>query len=159
MTTPLARRLAIALVASLAINLFLGGMATSRWLFHAPPGAHDDAGPDGIGHFNRRAAHKALDPDTRRRVEAVWRDRIDDIRPRIRAARKARHDVMRELMAEPIDATALEAAYAALRARTDEAQTAVHGVLAEVAQMLPPDQRRRFFRAGLKRRDRKHAGP
>ena len=44
MTTPLARRLAIALVASLAVNLFLGGMATSRWLFHAPPGAHG-AGP------------------------------------------------------------------------------------------------------------------
>ena len=157
MTTPLARRLAIALVASLAINLFLGGMATSRWLFHAPPGAHG-AGPDGIGHFNRRAAHKALDAGARKRVEAVWRDRIDDIRPRIRAARKARHAVMRELMAEPIDATALDAAYAALRARTDEAQTAVHGVLAEVAQMLPPDQRRRFFRAGLTRRDRKHVG-
>ena len=51
------------------------------------------------------------------------------------------------------------AAVKALRARTDEAQTAVHGVLAEVAQMLPPDQRRRFFRAGLTRRDRKHAGP
>lgn len=159
MTTPLARRLAIALVASLAINLFLGGMAISRWLFHEPPGAHDAASPDGIGHFNRRAAHEALDAGARKRVEAIWRDRFDDIRPRIRAARKARHDVMRQLMAEPIDATALEAAYAALRARTDEAQTAVHGVLAEVAQMLPPDQRRRFFRAGLKRRDRKHVGP
>ncbi len=158
MTTPLARRLAIALVASLAINLFLGGMATSRWLFHAPPGAHD-AGPDGIGHFNRRAAHKALDPDTRRRVEAIWRDRIDDIRPRIRAARKARRDVMRELIAEPIDATALEAAYARLRARTDEAQSAVHGVLAEVAQMLPPDQRRRFFEAGLRRAKHQRGGP
>ncbi len=159
MTTPLARRLAIALVASLAINLFLGGMAISRWVFHEPPGAHDAASPDGIGHFNRRAAHEALDAGARKRVEAIWRDRFDDIRPRIRAARKARHDVMRQLMAEPIDATALEAAYAALRVSTDEAQTAVHGVLAEVAQMLPPDQRRRFFRAGLKRRDRKHVGP
>ncbi len=159
MTTPLARRLAIALVASLAINLFLGGMAISRWLFHEPPGAHDAASPDGIGHFNRRAAHEALDAGARKRVEAIWRDRFDDIRPRIRAARKARHDVMRQLMAEPIDATALETAYAALRVSTDEAQTAVHGVLAEVAQMLPPDQRRRFFRAGLKRRDRKHVGP
>ena len=158
MTTPLARRLAIALVASLAINLFLGGMATSRWLFHAPPGAHD-ASPDGIGHFNRRAAHKALDPDTRRRVEAIWRDHIDDIRPRIRAARKARHDVMRELMAEPVDATALEATYATLRARTDEARTAVHSVLAEVAQMLPADQRRRFFEAGLSRPKHQRGGP
>ena len=158
MTTPLARRLAIALVASLAINLFLGGMATSRWLFHGPPGAHG-VGPDGIGHFNRRAAHEALDPDVRSLVEAVWRERIDDIRPRIRAARKARHEVMRALIAEPIDAAALEAAYAALRARTDEAQTAVHGALAQVAQMLPPDQRKRFFEAGLKRRDRKRLGP
>ena len=66
---------------------------------------------------------------------------------------------MRELMAEPIDATELEAAYAALRARTDEAQSVVHGVLAEVAQMLPPDQRRRFFRAGLRRAKRQRGGP
>ena len=63
------------------------------------------------------------------------------------------------MIAEPIDATALEAAYSTLRARTDEAQSAVHGVLAEVAQMLPPDQRRRFFEAGLRRAKHQRGGP
>ena len=158
MTTPLARRLAIALVASLALNLFLGGMATSRWLFHPPPPAHF-AGPGDFGHFNRRAALRALSGESRDRVEALWRQHVDDIRPRIRAVREARREVARQLLAEPIDDTALERAYARLREHADAAQAAVHAMLGEVARALSPDERKRFFEAALKRRDRKRDVP
>jgi uncharacterized membrane protein len=78
----------------------------------------------------------------------------DELTARNTALRAARGQVLATLHAEPFDPAALRAALAELRARTDEAQAMVHGILADAATELPAEARGRWNPLGGPRRER-----
>ncbi len=82
-----------------------------------------------------------LPPETRGQIRAA----VEKSRPAMKAAIEAigqQRGVVRDLMLQPVpDTQALTQAFAELRRRTDAAQAIAHGTIAEVAPLLPPDQR------------------
>lgn len=154
MTMRLSRRLAVVLAASLALNLFLGGMLTAHWLFRGPP-PHERGGR----FFDRQAALEAIDAEHRAGVQAILARNEPELRARMRAVREARREVRRQLMGDPIDHEALAQAHAELAARGQEAHARMQANVAEIAAALPAAERRRFFEASFKRRRHERPGP
>ena len=142
--------LALVLFASLAANVFVGGIAVGRQL--ADP-ARDGAWRWDRGRYGRAAegvppivARMAgsLEPTLRDRflgaVEA-HRERMSEARGLVRAARR---DIRSAMTAEPFDRSRLESAFAALRAANQGVQGALHGALADAIEPLPADARERL---------------
>ncbi len=147
--------LAAALTASLAINLFLGGLFVGRWLGPSPVMA--ERGPRGPERpiqamLNRMGA--ALDPDDR----AVFESAIDRHRPRLAATsaefREARRRTV-EIMASPdFSRGALDTAMNELRERNGEFQRTLHTALVDAAAALPPPARQKLAAASRPRSER-----
>lgn len=147
MSWPANRRLAIALVASLALNLFLGGMMTASWLFREEP-------PPGFprpGLFDRQAALSAIGEEHRPAIEAIWAKNGPELRRRVRALREARDAIRRQLTADSFDPAALAEAHALLEERGRAAHAAMQANIAEVAAALPDEERQRYFEATRRR--------
>lgn len=140
------RWFAITLIASLAINLFLAGVIVSSLFFHRH-GPHERFGRG----YPHHAARQALNDEARKQVDAIWREARPDLRTRIREVRRARRDVRQRLRADTLDQKALDEALAALRARSLEAQTAIHRTISKVAGTLSAEDRRDYFQRYRKR--------
>lgn len=148
------RTLSALLFLSVALNLFLGGVLASHWLFRPPP--WDDGGPgDRLPPLHRLADGAGLDPPYRDQVTALWLDQRPRLHRQMRAVREARRQVHRLLTAETLDRAALATAQETLSQRLTAARAAMQDHLLEVAALLPPEQRRAYFEAGLRR----HHGP
>lgn len=145
MTPQASRRLATVLALSLALNFFLGGMYFSGWLSQ-----RQAAETPAAGAFKMRRGRAALDEAAKPTFDAVWARHEDDIRPRVKAMREARREVRRLLQAEDFDAAALAAANAVLREKSEDAQSAVHAAMGEIAAALTPEQRLAFSEAVLR---------
>ncbi len=150
MSTRWSRRLGIALMVSLGLNLFLGGVLVSRWIFEPPPPISERA----YRAFDHRAGLEVLDPAQRERVAAIWRDNRREIRRAARGYREARWALRQALIAEPFDPAAIEAAQRELAARVDAVRAVMTAHLTEIAAALPPEQRRRYFEATFAGRER-----
>lgn len=144
-----ARTLGIALIVSLAINLFVVGIFAVGFFFHGPR-HHAQAGRP----FPHWMARRSLDSDTRGKVDAIWRGAHPALRSRVRAMRKARREVRRQLRADPLDRKTLEASYVELRERTVAAREALKEVLTKVAVTLNAEQRRDYFKRRFRHRYR-----
>ena len=140
------RRLSIALLASLALNLFLGGMLTSQWIF-----AERHGRPHHVGRFDREGARAAIDEQYRAAVDAIWRRHKKALRGRFREMREVRRRLRQELLAEEFDQAALARTYEELHARGLAARNLLGKPLAEIAAALPAEQRKRYFQAGFAR--------
>lgn len=157
MSSPTARKLAIALAISVGLNLFLGGMITSAWI--AKSQFRDRRPPlAGLaGDFDFRGGIEALGRDAR----PLAREMRDEYRPRLRESGRAMHEARRAvgeiLRADAVDTARLRAALAELRGRSGDAQAVMHEVLIETMSRLTPEQRRHFLEAAMQRRDR-HGG-
>jgi uncharacterized membrane protein len=147
--------LALALTASLAVNLFLGGLFVGRWLGPSPVMA--ERGPRGgerpvQAMMNRMAA--SLEADDRALFEAS----MERHRPRLMALgnelRESRRRSIETMGAETFDRAALEAAMSELRERNGEFQRTLHGALIEAAAGLPPPARQKIAAAGRPRSER-----
>ena len=106
-------RLRLLLIASLALNLFLGGLIAGAMLLDGRPGKDH--------HRGRRsfwAAAEQLDPAQREAFRAVLRSEAEQARPRLQALRQARRDAAAAMAAEPYDPQAVRGALA--RARAEE---------------------------------------
>jgi uncharacterized membrane protein len=132
------RRWRVALIVSLALNLFLVGLVgiwAVRPMFRGPPSPPD---------FSRtidRMAHRLSDADAAilRRAYAAHRD---SILQRSREVETARRTVRRTLRSEPFDPDALAHAMDDIRkARTAFEQT-LQDVMREAAAEISPDGRR-----------------
>lgn len=147
--------LAAALTASLAINVFLGGLFVGRWMGPSPVLA--DRGPP-RGERPMQAAiermSNALDANDRTIFESV----MDKHRSRLMAAgtefRDARRRTVEMMSAEPFDAAKLETAMRHLRERNTEFQTTLHAALIEAAAALPTTARQKIATAGRPRGER-----
>ncbi len=144
------RTLGIALIVSLAINLFVVGAIIVGFLFHWP-GHHAHSGQP----FPHWAAKRSLDSDARRRVKEIWRTARPGLRERVRAIRKARREVRQQLRADPLDLKALEAAYGDLSKRKLAAQETMQEVLTKISGTLNAEQRREYFNRRFRHRYRR----
>jgi Spy/CpxP family protein refolding chaperone len=127
---------------SLGLNLFLGGMIASKWIFGSPPTIEQFVRP-----FDRRAGLEVLDPASRDRVEAIWRDNRSEVRSKARAIHEARRAVKRALVADPFDQDAFTAAQRELASRSEAFRTMMNARLADIAEALPADKRKAYFEA------------
>lgn len=154
------RKLAIALAASLALNLFFVGFAVGRrsGLFHGHRGPRHEHGPALVDHGGRpRRPGMDLGPsgflrrvglgDAGPEVTQVLEARRAELRAQRGAVARARAAVAVALNAEPFDAEKLVAALDGLRTESAGAQARMHATFVEVAKTLSPEQRRRMAQA------------
>jgi hypothetical protein len=131
--TPLAKRLAIALVISVALNLLCIGFFVGR-AFKGP----------------RDRERKALRGDARAwhdpRLRKAFAERHVDMAARRDSARRARDAVREALRATPFDRGKLETALAELRAQTSKSQELSHGALVQTAVETSPEGRLKLAR-------------
>lgn len=153
------RRIAIALAASIGLNLFLGGMIASAWIAKRTHEPRDARIAGVAGPFDLRRGVAELDPSSRDIVREVRRRHGESLRQAGRQMREDRRAVRQALMAEEIDRAELDAALAGMRRSMDAAQVEMHGALADIAMALGPEERRRFLRAALNRRHGGEARP
>lgn len=145
------RGLGITLIVSLGVNLFLAGMIVTGVLYHK-------RGSGVAGHdrpFPHWSARRALEGESRRKVDVIWREARPSLRMHIREVRKARRDIRRQLRADALDRSALDKAFAALRASHAGAHNAMHALIGRIAETLNVEERRQYFRRRHWRRDRR----
>jgi uncharacterized membrane protein len=138
------RWLTLLLLASLGVNLFIGGLAIGRWVDHGwdreerfdrpPP-------PDGPGPrwLRRMVGEEGMDT-----VRDVWTRHEAVIDPLRREADAARSAVTDTLSAEPFVREDYEAALGRMRAAMDRMETAVHAAITDVVTSMTPEQRQAF---------------
>jgi uncharacterized membrane protein len=142
------RSLTIALVASVALNLFCVGFlvagVTRRGRHDPGPRAHH--GP----FLGPRGLHD-VDPGAEHAMRRAMGHKREAFEAHGRTLREARRKVGAAFSAEPFDPKALQAAFSELRAQTAESQRVLHESLVEVAPTLDPEQRRKLGRHALAR--------
>ena len=133
--------LVIALVVSVAFNLFALGFIAARALRPRDPHAMHGPfmGPHGL-------MKDGLGPQGEPMIDKVMARHGQSLRNERGELRQARRAVRDALLSEPFDAAQLERALAALRARTDSSQTRMHEALVELARSLPLEQRKLLAR-------------
>ncbi|MBW2525155.1 MAG: periplasmic heavy metal sensor [Deltaproteobacteria bacterium] len=165
MSQLLAKKWAIALVVSLALNLFLGGMMTGRWMSKppAPPG-------HGMGMRVRSveaSLRRHLDPSVHGTLKEIDAKHQETIRTHMKEANQASRRASKALVAEPFDEEAARQAFAEARAKQAAARKAMQDALVELAAALPPGERKKLRKAlgrgegrrgkGMRRRPRRGA--
>lgn len=131
--------LRFALIGSIAINLFLVGMAgvwavKPFWRSHFGPPP-----PIAENLTERMAAH--LPPPDRAILRQAVQKRQDEIRAHMKTARGAQRDIRRALGANPFDPDAFTAASNRARAERDAAQIAMHQAMREAAIAMSAEGR------------------
>lgn len=132
------RTLAIALGASLALNLLLAGViagAAATALWREPPGLDPNAGLMRLMRFlpGERRGELAIDRSQRRQLRAAQR-----------AMRRSQRDIWEAVRAEPFDRARLAAALARFRTQFADHQEASHALFAGIAAQLSAAERQRF---------------
>jgi uncharacterized membrane protein len=116
--------LVLALVVSLALNVFLLGFYSAR-LGRRWSGRGADAFGDTAG------------------LREKWKEQAGGLRGRREAVEAARRNVRTAFAADPFEPQLLAAALAALRRETNETQAAVDEALVRFAATLGPDERKK----------------
>lgn len=143
----------VALVASLCLNLFLVGIAAAWIVFKQPDERKWRRGP-----IDLRTAIEQVEPESRDKVMTLWRSRSPEMRARARGFREARGKINNLLVDPQASAADRERAFLDMREATASFQVELHGLMEAIAAILPPEERARFFEAGLKRREKRRSG-
>jgi uncharacterized membrane protein len=142
-----------ALLASLAANLFLGGLIGMR-AWHE----HGESGMARLGPMGPVVG--ALPASGRDKVRAAMKARDSDLRQHGREFRRARAEAERLLAADPYDQARAQAAFAEARQRADALASVVQGALIEAGARLSPEERKALRdRMAERERDRERRGP
>ncbi len=151
-TRPVGRRRTILLVASLAANLFLGGILVGGWVAGRGDGPPPGGPPGGFEPPSQPFRHliAALTPEARGEARRIFGAHRADIRADFVALHQARLAVAEALTADPYSPAEVAAAFAELRRRTVEVQENIHGALAELAGRIGEDDRRRLVETGAR---------
>lgn len=146
----LGKWLALGLLVSLALNLFLGGLMAGRFFGHRPPylaserfaerpGERIGERPGGVL-VQRMIAQ--LPPGERDKFESTIGERRREIMAAGTATREARLKIRNVLQAEKFDRAALDAAFADLRNDNLAFQKSLHEAVATAIERLSPEARR-----------------
>ena len=129
MTAPSSRHLALLLACSVLLNVFAAAFLIGRYSADTHHAEHAAAPEQDAGDRGRATMRR------------LWRERREALGPHHRRLREARLAVRAALASEPLDAEALDAALAELRAATSASQEALHGVIVDAAPTLPAAER------------------
>ena len=137
------RGLLIALIVSLAVNLFLlGGLAGAMlmgWPMHRPP---PQMGPPRLA-----ALGAALTPDQRQAWQATIRQAAQNVGPKLRQARLLRDQALRSMNADTVDTQAVLAALNQSRGLEFQARSEMDRAVVGFTATLPADERRKLGEA------------
>lgn len=129
-------RWAIALIASLAVNIFLiAALATNA--FRHPPGRGFAGAP-----FSMPWAIRVLGGDMRPLAFEIFESNFDEFRARRRALAEDRGRLGGLLAEHPFDRARFAATLAKLRGDSEAAQLIAHEAMTELAVKLTPAQRK-----------------
>ncbi|HSE79866.1 MAG TPA: periplasmic heavy metal sensor [Alphaproteobacteria bacterium] len=139
-----AKWLALALLVSLGVNLFLGGLLAGRYFgpqhrTFARSEAYERPGQE----FFRRLIGR-VPAEHRAAFEDVLSAKRPDMERTSQALRESRTKIREAVRAEPFDRAKLEAAFAEVRERNMALQKSVHEAMAEAVQKLPAEARGRL---------------
>lgn len=132
------------LLISLAANLFFAGMMTV-FLIKGEP-TRPQGPPD---RFNMEAAREALTPENQEIVDEIWDEFRREQRGEFRSLFRLRERLQEILGADEFDEPAFEKVFSEMQKTGVESRLALIEVLREVTQALPPDQRKKYFQAGM----------
>jgi uncharacterized membrane protein len=152
--TPRRRRgLWIALIASLAVNVFLVGWVASSWVYGPRflPGPRMSATTGSPFSFQHRRASRALSGDERALVNRLWRENYAELRTRAQALRDAHIAMRTAFTADEADAKSLADAVTAFREKANAMFDHANATLLKIAAALPGDSRKVYFNAGFPR--------
>ena len=156
------RGLWIALIASLAVNVFLVGWVAASHVYGPGlvPGARiAQAASPGMA-FQHRRAIRALSGGERETANRLWRESFPELREKVRALRQAHVDLRAVFAADQAGAKALGDAVAALKEKANGVFDHANATLLKIAAALPPESRKAYFNAGFPRpRDRDRPRP
>ena len=127
-----------ALLLSLAVNLFLGGMFLSRL-----PSHHQGGSEPKVERIIERMAATLPEADGRT-LREVYRVHQADFEQLVAELQRSRDEVRRVLTTDPFDQAALQTAFAQQRQRRQAIHEAIHGMLVEGAPRLSPEGRRKL---------------
>ncbi len=152
------RGLWIALIASLAVNVFLVGWVASSWVYGPRfiPGPRMAATAGSPFSFQHRRASRALDGDQRETVNRMWRENYAELRTRAQALRDAHIAMRTAFIADQADAKSLADAVTAFREKANAMFDHANATLLKIAAALPADQRKAYFNAGFPRPRNRH---
>ena len=133
---PLAIVFAAVLLLSVATNLVIAGFVVAR--LNGPPPPGDD--------IERIVAIgiRAFPPEIQKAISEGARAKGDELRTRVNAVQDARRRMFEAMRADPFDQTALEAAYADLRAKTNDLQQVGQEITLDAVAQAPADIRQRI---------------
>jgi len=131
--------LGAALVVSLALNLFIGGVIAGHRF--GPRVDFDWQLTPARLKLGMERVLRALPENDAEVVRGLFEAERADITQRFQALQDARKAIGAALKAEPFDATAFTAAYEAMQARSQELQAAVHGVIKAAIPQLSAEGR------------------
>ncbi len=139
-----AKWLALALLLSLALNLFLGGLIAGRYFgphhrSFARMEASDRPGQD----FFRRLIGR-VPAEHRGMFEDVLNAKRTDMDRASQALRESRLKVREAVRAEPFDKARLDTVFVEVRERNMALQKSVHEAMVEAVQKLPAETRRQI---------------
>ncbi len=142
------RLVSLLLFASLAVNLFLGGLMAGRWLDHPPHGPRP--------HLERGEAkgsapgwmRRALGPEAGPLLEESWKARAAEIEPIRDALDRSRAAVGDAMAAEPFDPAAYAAALQEMQDLRSRLYPIINDVMTEVVSRLTPAQRHDVLERG-----------
>jgi uncharacterized membrane protein len=106
----------------------------------------------GPNDLNFGAAMRTLDPETRKAVQAKFKNDMPEIRARVEEMTAKRRALLEVLAAEPADVERLSQALADVRAAATAAQAHSHKLFMEIAAELPSEQRAAFMKAAAESR-------
>ena len=147
--------LAGALLVSLAVNVFLGGVYVGRFFGPERSDVATTASAAGERPVRRLigALAAGLDAPDRERFIAAVSERAPQLRRAARELRSARRAVLEEVHAMPFDRARLDGALNALRDRQQAVQTELQTAIADAVEALPAAARQKIGTARRSQRE------
>ena len=134
--------LGTALLVSLALNLFFGGVLVGHRFGQGGGGLPD--GPINPANLKLRMERvfRALPEGDAKMMRGLFEAERGDLAQRFQALQESRRAIGAALKAAPFDPAAFTAAYEAMQARSQELQAAIHGVIKAAIPQLSAEGRR-----------------
>jgi uncharacterized membrane protein len=139
------------LLASLALNFFTLGVVVSHGLFHHyhSPIEH---GPGLREMFDTKGARQAIAPQYRLVVDRIWGEFMEGQHDDFDALFALREKGEELLMADTFDPAAFDALQTQAFEASAKARESLGAMIKEIAEQLPPEERKKYFKAGLEGR-------
>jgi len=129
--------LGAALVMSLALNLFFGGVIVGHRVGQGGGLLDGQMNPK----LRMERVLSALPENDAKLVRGLFEAQRDDIARRFRALQESRKAIGAALRGQPFDPAAFAAAYEAMQARSQEVQAAIQGVIKTAIPQLSAEGR------------------